>query len=88
VQEIIAFLKDALQRFQKLGGKIPKGRYACRPSRFGKTLLARAIAGEAGVPFFSISVLDFVEMFVGVGASRVRDLFEQAKKELPVHYIY
>jgi cell division protease FtsH len=82
VQEIIAFLKDP-QRFQKLGGKIPKGVMLVGPPGSGKTLLARAIAGEAGVPFFSISGSDFVEMFVGVGASRVRDLFEQAKKSAP-----
>jgi len=82
VQEIIAFLKDP-QRFQKLGGKIPKGVMLVGPPGSGKTLLARAIAGEAGVPFFSISGSDFVEMFVGVGASRVRDLFEQAKKSSP-----
>jgi len=82
VQEIIAFLKDP-QRFQKLGGKIPKGVMLVGPPGSGKTLLARAIAGEAGVPFFSISGSDFVEMFVGVGASRVRDLFDQAKKSSP-----
>ncbi|MBI5409676.1 MAG: ATP-dependent metallopeptidase FtsH/Yme1/Tma family protein [Nitrospirae bacterium] len=82
VQEIIQFLKDP-QRFQKLGGKIPKGVMLVGPPGSGKTLLARAIAGEAGVPFFSISGSDFVEMFVGVGASRVRDLFEQAKKSSP-----
>jgi len=82
VQEIIAFLKDP-QRFQKLGGKIPKGVMLVGPPGSGKTLLARAIAGEAGVPFFSISGSDFVEMFVGVGASRVRDLFDQAKKNSP-----
>jgi cell division protease FtsH len=82
VQEIIDFLKDP-QRFQKLGGKIPKGVMLVGPPGSGKTLLARAIAGEAGVPFFSISGSDFVEMFVGVGASRVRDLFEQAKKSSP-----
>ncbi len=82
VQEIIEFLKDP-QRFQKLGGKIPKGVLLVGPPGAGKTLLAKAIAGEAGVPFFSISGSDFVEMFVGVGASRVRDLFEQAKKSSP-----
>lgn len=82
VQEIIAFLKDP-QKFQKLGGKIPKGVMLVGPPGAGKTLLAKAIAGEAGVPFFSISGSDFVEMFVGVGASRVRDLFEQAKKNAP-----
>jgi cell division protease FtsH len=82
VQEIIEFLKDP-QKFQKLGGKIPKGVMLVGPPGAGKTLLAKAIAGEAGVPFFSISGSDFVEMFVGVGASRVRDLFEQAKKNSP-----
>ena len=82
VQEIIDFLKDP-HKFQKLGGKIPKGVLLVGAPGTGKTLLARAIAGEAGVPFFSISGSDFVEMFVGVGASRVRDLFEQAKKSAP-----
>ncbi len=82
VQEIIEILKDP-QKFQKLGGKIPKGVLLVGPPGTGKTLLARAIAGEAGVPFFSISGSDFVEMFVGVGASRVRDLFEQGKKHAP-----
>ena len=82
LQEIIEFLKDP-QRFQKLGGKIPKGVLLMGPPGTGKTLLARAISGEANVPFFSISGSDFVEMFVGVGASRVRDLFEQGKKNAP-----
>lgn len=82
VQEIIEFLKDP-QKFSKLGGKIPKGVLLVGSPGTGKTLLAKAIAGEAGVPFFSISGSDFVEMFVGVGASRVRDLFEQAKKSAP-----
>ncbi len=82
VQEVIDFLKDP-GKFQKLGGKIPKGVLLVGAPGTGKTLLARAIAGEAGVPFFSISGSDFVEMFVGVGASRVRDLFEQAKKSAP-----
>ncbi len=82
VQEIIDFLKDP-QKFQKLGGKIPKGVLLVGAPGTGKTLLARAIAGEAGVPFFSMSGSDFVEMFVGVGASRVRDLFDQAKKSAP-----
>jgi cell division protease FtsH len=82
LQEIIEFLKDP-QRFQRLGGKIPKGVLLMGPPGTGKTLLARAIAGEANVPFFSISGSDFVEMFVGVGASRVRDLFEQGKKNAP-----
>ncbi len=82
LQEIIEFLKDP-HKFQKLGGKIPKGVLLMGPPGTGKTLLARAIAGEAGVPFFNISGSDFVEMFVGVGASRVRDLFEQGKKSAP-----
>ncbi len=82
VQEIIDILKDP-QKFQRLGGKIPKGVLLVGPPGTGKTLLARAIAGEAGVPFLSISGSDFVEMFVGVGASRVRDLFEQGKKNAP-----
>jgi cell division protease FtsH len=80
--EIVDFLKDP-SKFQKLGGKIPKGALLVGPPGTGKTLLARAVAGEAGVPFFSISGSDFVEMFVGVGASRVRDMFEQAKKNAP-----
>lgn len=82
LEEIIDFLKDP-QKFQKLGGKIPKGVLLVGPPGTGKTLLARAVAGEAGVPFFSISGSDFVEMFVGVGAARVRDLFEQGKKNAP-----
>src|SRR5437899_725141 len=82
LREIIDFLKDP-QKFQKLGGRIPKGVLLYGPPGTGKTLLARAVAGEAGVPFFSISGSDFVEMFVGVGASRVRDLFEQAKQAAP-----
>jgi cell division protease FtsH len=82
LQEIIAFLKDP-KKFTKLGGRIPKGCLLVGAPGTGKTLLARAIAGEAGVPFFSISGSDFVEMFVGVGASRVRDLFEQGKKKAP-----
>ena len=82
VVEIIEFLKDP-QKFQKLGGRIPKGVLIVGPPGTGKTLLAKAIAGEASVPFFSISGSDFVEMFVGVGASRVRDLFEQGKKHAP-----
>ncbi len=82
LQEIIEFLKEPL-KFQKLGGKIPRGVLLLGPPGTGKTLLARAVAGEAGVPFFSISGADFVEMFVGVGASRVRDLFEQGKKSAP-----
>ncbi len=82
LQEVVEFLKDP-QKFQKLGGRIPKGVLLMGPPGTGKTLLARAIAGEANVPFFSISGSDFVEMFVGVGASRVRDLFEQGKKNAP-----
>ena len=82
LKEIIEFLRDA-QKFQKLGGRIPKGVLLVGPPGTGKTLLARAVAGEASVPFFSISGSDFVEMFVGVGASRVRDLFEQGKKNAP-----
>ncbi len=82
LQEIVDFLKDP-QKFQRLGGKIPKGCLLVGPPGTGKTLLARAIAGEANVPFFTISGSDFVEMFVGVGASRVRDMFEQGKKNAP-----
>ncbi|PYX28160.1 MAG: cell division protein FtsH [Acidobacteria bacterium] len=82
LREIIEFLREA-QKFQKLGGRIPKGVLLVGPPGTGKTLLARAVAGEANVPFFSISGPDFVEMFVGVGASRVRDLFEQGKKNAP-----
>ena len=82
LQEIIEFLREP-QKFQKLGGRIPKGVLLMGPPGTGKTLLARAVAGEASVPFFSISGSDFVEMFVGVGASRVRDLFEQGKKNAP-----
>ena len=82
LEEIVEFLKDP-QRFSKLGGQIPKGALLVGSPGTGKTLLARAIAGEAGVPFFTISGSDFVEMFVGVGASRVRDMFEQAKKNAP-----
>ncbi len=82
LEEIVEFLQDP-QKFSRLGGKIPKGALLVGPPGTGKTLLARAIAGEAGVPFFTISGSDFVEMFVGVGASRVRDMFEQAKKNAP-----
>ena len=82
LREIIEFLREA-QKFQRLGGRIPKGVLMVGPPGTGKTLLARAVAGEANVPFFSISGSDFVEMFVGVGASRVRDLFEQGKKNAP-----
>jgi cell division protease FtsH len=82
LQEVVEFLKDP-SKFQRLGGKIPKGALLVGPPGTGKTLTARAVAGEAGVPFFSISGSDFVEMFVGVGASRVRDMFEQGKKNAP-----
>jgi cell division protease FtsH len=82
LEEIIEFLKDP-KKFQRLGGRIPKGVLLVGPPGTGKTLLARAIAGEAKVPFFSISGSDFVELFVGVGASRVRDLFEEGKKHSP-----
>ncbi|MBR6356079.1 MAG: ATP-dependent metallopeptidase FtsH/Yme1/Tma family protein, partial [Alphaproteobacteria bacterium] len=82
LEEVIDFLKDPM-KFQRLGGKIPKGVLLVGPPGTGKTLLAKAVAGEADVPFFSISGSDFVEMFVGVGASRVRDMFEQAKKNSP-----
>ena len=82
LEEIVEFLRNP-QKFSKLGGKIPTGALLVGPPGTGKTLLARAIAGEAGVPFFTISGSDFVEMFVGVGASRVRDMFEQAKKNAP-----
>ena len=82
LQEVVEFLKDP-QKFQKLGGKIPKGVLLVGPPGTGKTLIGRAVAGEANVPFFTISGSDFVEMFVGVGASRVRDMFEQGKKHAP-----
>ncbi|MEM9427754.1 MAG: ATP-dependent metallopeptidase FtsH/Yme1/Tma family protein, partial [Pseudomonadota bacterium] len=82
LEEIVEFLRNP-QKFSRLGGKIPKGALLVGPPGTGKTLLARAIAGEAGVPFFTISGSDFVEMFGGVGASRVRDMFEQAKKNAP-----
>ena len=82
LSEIVDFLKDP-QKYQRLGGKIPRGCLLVGPPGTGKTLLARAIAGEASVPFFTISGSDFVEMFVGVGASRVRDMFEQGKKHAP-----
>ena len=86
VEEIVEFLKDP-KKFSRLGGKIPKGALLIGPPGTGKTLLAKAIAGEANVPFFSISGSDFVEMFVGVGASRVRDMFEQGKKIHLVLYL-
>ena len=87
VSELVEFLRDPT-KFQKLGGKIPSGVLMVGSPGTGKTLLAKAIAGEAKVPFFTISGSDFVEMFVGVGASRVRDMFEQAKKTCPVYYFY
>ena len=82
VAEIVDFLKDP-KRFRKIGGKIPKGVLMVGPPGTGKTLLAKAVAGEADVPFFNISGSDFVEMFVGVGAARVRDMFEQGRKNAP-----
>ncbi len=82
VKEIVDYLRDP-SRYQSLGGRIPRGILLCGSPGTGKTLLAKAIAGEAKVPFFSISGSDFVEMFVGVGAARVRDMFEQAKKNSP-----
>ena len=87
LQEIKEFLENP-KKFQQLGARIPKGVLLYGPPGTGKTLLARAVAGEAGVPFFSISGSDFVEMFVGVGASRVRDLFEQAKQNSPLHHLH
>ena len=87
LKEIVDFLRDP-QKFQRLGGRIPKGVLLVGPPGTGKTLLARAIAGEANVPFFTISGSDFVEMFVGVGASRVRDMFEQAKKNCALHRLH
>ena len=86
LEEVVEFLKDP-KKFSRLGGKIPTGALLVGPPGTGKTLLARAIAGEANVPFFSISGSDFVEMFVGVGASRVRDMFEQGKKNSHVLYL-
>ena len=82
MEEIVEFLKQP-QKYTELGGKIPKGALLVGPPGTGKTLLAKAVAGEADVPFFSLSGSDFVEMFVGVGASRVRDLFRQAKEKAP-----
>ena len=87
LQEIKEFLENP-KKFQALGARIPKGVLLYGPPGTGKTLLARAVAGEAGVPFFSISGSDFVEMFVGVGASRVRDLFEQAKQAVALHRLH
>ena len=82
LQEMVGFLKNP-EKYQDLGGRIPKGALLLGPPGTGKTLLARAVAGEADVPFFSMSGSDFVEMFVGVGASRVRDLFDQARQNSP-----
>ncbi len=87
LEEIVQFLKDP-KKYERLGGKIPKGALLVGPPGTGKTLTARAVAGEANVPFFSISGSDFVEMFVGVGASRVRDMFEQGKKKCAMYYLY
>ena len=84
LQEVVEFLKYP-EKFNSLGARIPRGVLLVGPPGTGKTLMARAVAGEAGVPFFSISGSEFVEMFVGVGASRVRDLFDQAKRNSPVH---
>ena len=86
LEEIVDFLKEP-RKYTRLGARIPKGVLLVGPPGTGKTLLAKAVAGEAGVPFFSISGSDFVEMFVGVGASRVRDLFEDAKKNAPCRYL-
>ena len=87
LREIVEFLKNP-NKYNSLGARIPKGVLLVGPPGTGKTLLARAVAGEAGVPFFSISGSDFVEMFVGVGASRVRDLFEQGQEEPSLHYLH
>ena len=87
VEEIVEFLKEP-QKYTDLGGKIPKGALLVGPPGTGKTLLAKAVAGEANVPFFSLAGSDFVEMFVGVGASRVRDLFKQAKRKSSLHCLY
>ena len=87
LQEIVDFLKNP-KKYLDLGARIPKGILLVGPPGTGKTLLAKAVAGEAGVPFFSISGSDFVEMFVGVGASRVRDMFEQAKKKFSLHHLH
>lgn len=87
MQEVVDFLKNP-KKYIELGARIPKGMLMVGPPGTGKTYLSRAVAGEAGVPFFSISGSDFVEMFVGVGASRVRDLFEQAKKKCSSYHIH
>ena len=87
LQEIVEFLREP-QKFIQIGARIPKGVLLVGPPGTGKTLMAKAVSGEAGVPFFSISGSEFVEMFVGVGASRVRDLFEQAKRHLPLLFLW
>ena len=87
LEEIVDFLRDP-GRYQRLGGKIPRGALLVGPPGTGKTLIARAVAGEANVPFYTISGSDFVEMFVGVGASRVRDMFEAGQEEFSVHHLY
>ena len=87
MQEIVEFLRDPA-KFQNLGGRIPRGVLMVGPPGTGKTLLARAVAGEAKVPFFTISGSDFVEMFVGVGASRVRDMFEKCQKTRTLYHFY
>jgi AFG3 family protein len=87
IMEFVDFLQDS-SRFTKLGAKIPKGALLCGPPGTGKTLLAKAVAGEAGVPFYSISGSDFIEMFVGVGPSRVRDLFKEARANAPCIYFH
>ena len=87
VEEIVEFLKEP-QKYTDLGGKIPKGALLVGPPGTGKTLLAKAVAGEANVPFFSLAGSDFVEMFVGVGASRVRDLFRQAKEKSALYRVH
>ena len=87
VGEVVEFLKDP-KKFQRIGGRIPKGILMVGPPGTGKTLLARAVAGEAEVPFFTISGSDFVEMFVGVGAARVRDMFEQGRKKCPLSCVH
>ena len=87
LSEIVDFLKDA-SKFWKLGGRIPRGVLLVGPPGTGKTMLARAVAGEANVPFYTISGSSFVEMFVGVGASRVRDMFDSSQEDRAVHYFY
>ena len=87
LEEVVDFLKSS-DKYTRLGAKVPKGVLLIGPPGTGKTLLARAVAGEANVPFLSISGSEFIEMFVGVGASRVRDLFEQAKKQAPCHRVH